>query len=422
MLIDVGKTSIIHQQEGKALCLIPGRLHSLMVGIPPASSLFSLRFGFQRFLFGSGSPLLLLVFMILMAASCSRGTIPGTTPGPVKSTYSVGANSSFKPGLSCLLEEYDSMTIPGVGAPYLDCGLFFKNWKCEKCGWEKPIPKRCFRAGCSECWKSWGIKKVKYAVARLFGYPNVYKKIKGRRVGFLADVMISPPQDYAKTLAREPGGFNKLRKEAIKIARGYGLDGVVVPHLWRVRKEYRKDLMALGADTGLKFWALIREDALNLGGWKKYVYLSPHFHILGYLQHTINGADVHKETGGWVWIQKANISQLAKENAKEAIKSGKNVETEEELVAKKLFYFLSHAVIRGNKSALSWFGALSYNQMVKAEYSVIEEQRTCPECGYDLVIEYLETGEISPGLEKIEKWVYKRPPPIVRIMRLTEKW
>lgn len=344
--------------------------------------------------------------------------------------------------LSCLLEEYDSMTIPGVGAPYLDCGEFLKIWKCEKCGWEKPIPKRCFRATCSECWKSWGIKKVKYAVARLFGYPNVYKKIKGRHVGYLADIMISPPQDYAKALVREPGGLNKLRKEGIEIARRYGLDGVVVPHLWRVRKKVRKDLMDLGADTGLKFWALIRKDALNLGGWKKYVYPAPHFHIFGYLQHTINGADVYngtakwvfkvvgkngeyiifKETDGWVWKQQANIGQLAKENAKEAIKNGKKVETEEELVAKKLFYFLSHAIVREKKSALSWFGKLSYNQMVKADYSVIEEQRACPECGYDLVIENLETGEISPGLEKIEKWVYKRPPPVVRIMRLSDKW
>ena len=324
--------------------------------------------------------------------------------------------------LSCLLEEYDSMTIPGVGTPYLDCGTFLKRWLCPGCGWEKTIPKRCFRAGCSECWKSWGTKKVKYAVARLFGYPNVYKKIKGRRVGYLADIMISPPQDYARALVREPGGFNKLRKEAIKIARRYGLDGVVVPHLWRVRKKLRKDLIALGADTGLKFWALIREDALNLGGWKKYVYPAPHFHILGYVQHTINGADVHEKTGGWVWVQKADIGQLARENAKEAIKNGQPVETEEELVAKKLFYFLSHAVVRGNKSALSWFGALSYNQMIKAGYSVIEQQKSCPECGYGLVIENLETGEISLGLEKIEMWVYKRPPPVVRIARLTEEW
>ena len=356
----------------------------------------------------------LFALLILLAASSVRGASCVTTRGdPVKGAFTIGANSTFKPGLSCLLEEYDSMTIPGVGKPYLDCGVFLKIWKCEKCGWKKPIPKRCFRAGCSECWESWGIKKVKYAVARLFGYPKVYKKIKGRRVGYLADVLISPPQDYAKALVREPGGLNKLRKEGIGIARRYGLDGVIIPHLWRVRKEVRKGLMALGADTGLKFWALIREDALNLGGWKKYVYLSPHFHILGYLQHTINGADVHKETDGWVWIQKANIGQLAKKNAKEAIKNGKVVETESELVAKKLFYFLSHAVIRGDKSALSWFGALSYNQMVKADHSVIEEQKACPECGYDLVIENLETGEISPGLEKIDKWVYKMPPPVL---------
>ena len=311
------------------------------------------------------------------------------------------------------------MTIPGVGAPYLNCGTFLKRWLCKKCGWEKPIPKRCFRATCSECWKSWGTKKVKYAVARLFGYPKVYKKIKGRRVGYLADIMISPPQDYAKALVREPGGLNVLRKECIRIARRYGLDGVVVPHLWRVRKEVRKDLVKMGADTGLKFWALIREDALELGGWKKYVYLAPHFHVLGYLQHTINGADVER-VGGWVWVQKANISRLAKENAKEAIKNGQPEESEEELVAKKLFYFLSHAIVRDGKSALSWFGKLSYNQMVKAEYSVMKEQKTCPECGCDLVKENLETGEIEPGLEQIEMWVYKKPPPIQ--LRLSERW
>lgn len=374
--------------------------------------------------FFSLSPLLAL--LILMAVSCSRSGSLSNRNEPVKGGLTIGANSSFKPGLSCLLEEYDSMTIPGVGEPYLDCGEFLKIWKCEKCGWEKPIPKRCFRAVCSECWKSWDTKKVKYAVARLFGYPKVYKKIKGRRVGYLAEIMISPPQDYAKVLVRGPGGYNKLRKEAIKIARRYGLDGVVVPHMWRVREEVRKGLMELGADTGSKFWGLIREDALKLGGWKKYVYLSPHFHILGYLQHTINGADVYNDKktlgwgvykdkkgnpAGWLWEQKANISTLAKDNAKEAIRNGKKVETEEELVAKKLFYFLSHAVIRGDKHALFWYGKLSYNQMVKADHSVIEEQRVCPECGYDLVIENLETGEIMPGLEKIDIWVYKIPPP-----------
>ena len=97
-----------------------------------------------------------------MAASCVKG-VGVTSSGTVKGGYSIGANSSFprnKPGLSCLLEEYDSASIPGVGKPYLDCGLFLKRWLCKKCGWIKPIPKRCFRAICPECWKSWAIKAV----------------------------------------------------------------------------------------------------------------------------------------------------------------------------------------------------------------------------------------------------------------------
>jgi len=342
-----------------------------------------------KLLYGSTSPWLMLVFIVLMAVSCSRfyqGETSGVPAGNFQHTESVP-----KPAHRVKYEIFD---IPGLGRKYEDCGKIFKIWLCEKCGYKQPIKNTCDRPDCSECWTSWASKEVKRVVERINGFKEAYKKVKGRRLGNPQDVILSPPQKEAKKEVLESGGVEKLRKKAVLMIKAAGIrGGLLIFHPYRIRSEFKAALFEVSKKEDKKFWALVHEDALGLGDWRLYVYLAPHFHIIGF-GNRVNGAEVYDKTG-WICKFKGHLSK-------------------DKDVSRAVYYFLTHTAIREGKRAETWFGSLSYNQLSKSKRTVEYDVKRCPECGADLIIEYVLTGRREEGFEKIVTWTYKmksKPPP-----------
>ena len=283
--------------------------------------------------------------------------------------------------------------LPGLGKTYEDCGKVFKIWLCEKCGFKQPIKNSCDRPVCPECWKSWASKETKRVIERIGGFKESYKAVKGRRVGNPQHVILSPSQEEAIRLIQEEGGVEKLRKKAISIVRSAGIrGGLLIFHPYRIHFKYHAALREISKRDNKGFWDLVRGDSLGLGGWGKYVYLSPHFHIIGF-GRGVSGDKVYDKTG-WVYKFKRHISK-------------------EKDLSKSVYYFLTHTAIREGKRAETWFGSLSYNQLSKTKRSVEYDIKRCPVCGGELLIEYILTGRREEGIEKRVTWLYKmkQPPP-----------
>ena len=295
--------------------------------------------------------------------------------------------------------EYETFDIPGLGDAYEDCGKVFKVWFCGKCLYKKPIKNTCHRPVCSECWKTWASRETGSAIDRISGFKTAYKAFKGRRVGNPQHIILSPPQEEVKKTVLESGGIEKLRKMVHLILRSVGIrGGLVVFHPYRIKNEYKAALLVASKKEDKKFWSLVREDALGLGDWRLYVNLSPHFHVIGFGSR-VNGGKVYEKTG---WIYKF-IRHISKE----------------EDVSKAVYYLLTHTAVREGKRTVTWFGSLSYNKLSKKRVSVEYVAKRCPNCGADLLIEYLLTGLREEGLEKLVTWVYKmkpKPPPRQKIL------
>lgn len=293
--------------------------------------------------------------------------------------------------------KYETFDIPGLGNQYEDCGRIFKIWLCEKCGFKQPIKNTCDRPVCPECWTSWASKEAKRVIERINGFKIAYKNLKGRRLGNPKHIILSPPQKEAKKEVLEPGGIEKLRKEGISIIRKSGIrGGLVVFHPYRIRKNILTKLKKIIKKEDKGFWALVRTDALNLGDWRLYVTLSPHFHIIGF-GGEVSGGKIYNKTG-WVYKFKRHLSN------------------DDELFG-MVYYLLTHTAIREGKRAESWFGSLSYNQLSKEKRSVTYEIKRCPMCGNELIIEYVLTGLCEEGIEKTITYIYKikAPPPQKKI-------
>lgn len=212
-------------------------------------------------------------------------------------------------------------------------------------------------------------------MTRLYGYGAAYAKVKGARMHRLRDTMISPPQVDARYQVRSDEGRKKLKTEAIRILRRFGVGGSLIYHERRIRNDIKPLLGKVDAKPDEKFWDLIRRDALRIGGLDAYSYIAPHFHVLGYGTRFVNGGEVYAKTG-WVWKNKGNIDNEA-------------------VLARKALYMLNHCAVQEGKQAVTWFGALSYNKLKKHDGKPVEVVVICPKCGSELSIKDIESGEVA---------------------------
>lgn len=377
MLIDVGKTSYAVQQEGKASILRPTqRLASRRTAfwlVPPASSLFSLRPYFQRFLFGSASPLLLLVLIILMAFSCSRGS-SSIVSSPVADSKSfipkIGSLSKW--GVKDALKPFSCWSLVGKEIKALPghvhgkdgrfkhvagCGTITCLYICGRLVCSKPHygARKCLKRDCPICYPTWLIRSSDSITARLLSKRSLGIHENLRLVE--ADLSI-PVEKYPTSMA----DFKVLRKEANAYALSIGfVGGFMVPHQFRTT-EHAKDM---AHEEGKAKWDWVRDQE----DWQAHTRLSYHFHVIGFITWLKKQEKGYKEWQyGSVTDQNNSPIDLLKEPNPEKRLKG------------RCKYLIGHTAIPKEEAAkyraFNYFGSCSYNK-----FGITEEEREAVRTG-----------------------------------------
>lgn len=233
-----------------------------------------------------------------------------------------------------------AMTIPGMGDPGVNCGVWAPLEFCDTCGEPHFAPSKCEQRGCPDCWGAWSRRRTEKAVRRLTAGRWVEPKGVRRRV---VHASISPPPGEVRSLS----DVRRYRRKAQQIAKDKGVrGGVCVFHGYRVREEvkdtFRRLKEADAVDGGI--WQYVRE---NGRGWRSQTYWSPHFHIVGLCEDF--EADDPDEQDGWIARRHSSAAPLESLTDKDAYESK----------AKMLMYILSHATFEPDgMRSITWFGTM----------------------------------------------------------------
>ena len=283
--------------------------------------------------------------------------------------------------------KYDDVPIPGLDEPHEDCGRVFSVGICPDCDYKHPIKNHCDRPGCAVCFEHWATKETKRVCERVEGFKTAYKSLKGRRVGNPMHIVTEKRGTEIIELVRTPKGIRKYLRMCADVDKKAGiLSSAQVFHLYKIRKEIRETLVPLLKSDGEGLWDLVRNDALGLGKFERYVYVAPHTHSVGF-GFTPNGKDVY-EKSGWFIKNKGRLSN-------------------DEDIFRVVRYALSHcAVIRGMQT-VRYYGGLSNGKLGKVLVSNKWTHVKCPLCGAELDKYYVLTGLSESYMEKEKVYVYK---------------
>lgn len=246
-------------------------------------------------------------------------------------------------------QNSSSLNLPGNGEKMDECGKWTSFLSCENHG--QPtingdkhdrfhFKHSCDRPECPVCYPTWALKLAKRASERVEWAERLYKE-KGERIGYIKHTTFSPSLDYAIEAIKTVEGVRKLRSEAVEFFKKAGLKGgVVVFHPFRQNRPEKSNF----------------NPSIPAYAW----YQSPHFHVVGfgYLQ---NSEDFYNETG---WVYKNHGERMS--------------------VRYTIYYQLTHCGINENLHALTYFGAMGYNQMIVDSESIVEEPIKCKACGEPL--------------------------------------
>ena len=254
------------------------------------------------------------------------------------------ASETQSPKQDSILDEL-SWHLPGWGESKDDCGDFLKAVGCPGAGQpqqmitgekhtRKVITKHCFNPECPICFVPWAVREGNKAADRMMAAERLYRAewlfhSEGSDLQDARHFTFSPPQDAAKELMKTKKGYKRLKAHLIKIMKAAGLKGgAIIFHSHRVNKY-------------------------------KELYVSPHFHVIGYgfIQTT---KAFYKASAGWIYKNMGKRASLAG----------------------TIIYALDHCGLAYDVAgtrifhALFWFGCLSYNKLAKKE--VIKAETTVP--------------------------------------------
>jgi hypothetical protein len=260
------------------------------------------------------------------------------------------------------LYKYDDSLIfklPGSGSKRESCGapFYIGHQDGSQVHWLYRITS-CHRKECPICWPDWKKRESLAIQDRIqFYFTNGYTK---RRMP--VHYVVSPPQniDYSTR-----SSYNKMKKEAYRIARKRGIDGgCLIFHERSKRYSDSEEYTSIHCSNG------------------------PHFHILGdgWLSPRIKEFFLED---GWI-VKNLRIRSFGS-------------------VYKTAFYVLDHAAIGypANSqssniamSSVTWFGAMAYNKL-KIERFTGSDTIFCPNC----------KAEISRDEYYILSWIGDGDPP-----------
>jgi len=277
-------------------------------------------------------------------------------------------------GVSCVKPKYGFWGVPGQGEAKARCGEVLFGFRCEN--WGSPQQTlngkeharglayyTCHRPECPVCHGSWAKRESQAILERLLGVREAYRA-EGLKLRSPRAFVVSPPQDWAVELAfsGEDGDYGRLKSGLYRVLRENGfLGGCAVFHPYRILPELKPVLKKAGYGRGeAGLWEGVLCDALGLGGWERYVYPSPHFHVLGFGR--LKGSrEFYEDTGGWTY---KNLG--SRDSEKSIVGTAR--------------YMLSHAGVSGGFHVVVWFGIASYS-MVGSLKSKVQELVRCEACG-----------------------------------------
>jgi len=257
------------------------------------------------------------------------------------------------------LFSYDGFQLPGTFREEQgeDCGQLMM-FQCTDCGSRKNVHRKCLRPVCPHCWKS--------AIDRM-----TKRIVRGKLLPFMEQRRMTPnvlthPTHLVVSFPEEDWGksVKKLRKKAAELAKEAGMtDGIAFFHPWRAKK----------IGEGQAAW-----------------FDGPHVHFISF---------------GWIDPEKTkeihDRTGVIVENIRDE-KSGKYLLKNERSLYRVVWYNLSHAATKKNRSAYQFYGAI---QKFKGE--PIDDGNECLACGAPM--EYIPEEQVRlEEWQEFEEWA--RPP------------
>lgn len=148
---------------------------------------------------------------------------------------------------------------------------------------------KCGNPLCPECGKSWVVKRVFEMTLR------IEIEARERHERPFAGIM-SVPQEEAEEWTIEEVNTSLFRR-GYRRGRNIGIEGgVSIWHPYRIKQKYQKQLRQMGKEGKLNvgkheskgMWDAVKNDALELGYYKKYLKIGMHMHFIGF-GRDING-------------------------------------------------------------------------------------------------------------------------------------
>ncbi len=256
---------------------------------------------------------------------------------------------------------------------------------------ETVVRQWCKDRACPVCYPIWAGKSAGRAKERLSACLEIYDGMHGenqldvdgnRRLGIpgfhhpggIKHFVFSPPQKWAIGKMKTAAGVRSLRRELVKVLGIAGMRAAAsIIHPWRCTELARREFPAAkkrgdkGTNHGLWHWLLRTGLCYSID----YVYLSPHFHVIG-LGYLMN-SDIfyeHTEVGGrdgWIYN---NI---------------RTIDSEKDL-NDVLFYALTHTAIvydtktGGSLNSITYHGDISYPKMKRVLAHTDCKHVACPKC------------------------------------------
>lgn len=230
-----------------------------------------------------------------------------------------------------------SVTLPGMGSPGENCGVWGPQEFCDECGEPSFGPSQCEQRGCPNCWWKWSGNRAENMTVRLGAARHAADDAQGKRA---VHTVASPPEGEIRTLTDVQDGF----RDAYALAKERGVrGGVCIFHGFRVLDDVKEEFRAEDPEGGI--WAWIREREED---WRDLTYWSPHYHIVGLARNV--EADSGSESDVWRFRRIRSLERFTLTDP-----AGYND------MAGLSRYLLSHLTFESDTStdSVRWFGELS---------------------------------------------------------------
>lgn len=203
-------------------------------------------------------------------------------------------------------ESLPELPLPAGGEQNDDCGDPFPDSFCDRCGDPVYVGRVCGRTMCPRCWEHAVRDQAVEITARLKGRLS-YEKAKlpeGKKLGLKPHhVVASVPHDFV-TRRSDPldAAYEVVKEMMVEVGAN---EGALVYHPYRIRKEYRGDVLGHESGDGDLTWKHILQLIEEIGFERvrqEYLVFNPHFHCLVLSRYVIGGemtANIH-DRSGWV--------------------------------------------------------------------------------------------------------------------------